>query len=295
MIADFEYFAPKTVEEALSLLSRYKEEAKIIAGGQSMLIIMKQGLITPEYLIDIKGIAALDYIKYDEGKGLRIGALTIHRAIEKSPLIQKHFGVLSEIEQNLATIQTRNWGTIGGNLCHGDPAGDPAPALIALNAKLKLASLERERIIEVEEFSKDYLEVALEPNEMLAEIQVPIQSARTGTAYEKLMVMKGDMGIVSAAVSITLRPGDGVCENARIALGNAASVPLRARKAERRLIGKVINDALLAEAGEVASTEGDPSSDVHGSAEYRREMVKVFVKRVGRTALGRAKAASQEV
>lgn len=291
MIADFEYFAPKTVKEAFSLLSRYREEAKIIAGGQSMLVIMKQGLFAPEYLIDIKGISALDYIKYDEGKGLRIGALTIHRAIEKSPVIQKHFGVLSEMERNLATIQTRNWGTIGGNLCHGDPAGDPAPVLITLNAKLKLASSVGERIIDMEEFSKDYLEVDLQTGEMLTEIQVPIPPARTGTAYEKLMVMKGDMGIVSAAVSITLRPGDGVCENVRIALGSAASVPLRARKVEKQLIGKVINNTLLAEAGEVALTEADPPSDVHGSAEYRREMVKVFVKRVAQIALERAKAA----
>jgi len=291
MIADFEYFAPKTAKEALSLLSQYKEKAKMIAGGQSILVIMKQGLVAPEYLIDIKGISALDYIEYDEGKGLRIGALTIHRAIEKSPVIQKHFRVLSEMEQNLATIQTRNWGTIGGNICHGDPAGDPAPVLIALNAKLKLASSARERIIDTEEFTKDYLEVALEPNEMLAEIQVPTPPPHTNTAYEKLMVMKGDMGIVGAAVSITLRPGDGVCENARIALGSAASVPLRARKAERQLIGKVINDALLDEAGEVASTEADPPSDVNGSAEYRREMLKVFVRRVARIALERAKTA----
>jgi len=291
MIADFEYFAPKTVKEALSLLSRYREGAKIIAGGQSMLVIMKQGLFAPEYLIDIKGISALDYIKYDKGKGLRIGALTIHRAIEKSPVIQKHFGVLSEMERNLATIQTRNWGTIGGNLCHGDPAGDPAPVLIALNSKLKLASSVGERIIDMEEFSKDYLEVDLQTGEMLTEIQVPILPAHTGTAYEKLMVMKGDMGIVGAAVSITLRPGDGVCENARIALGSAASVPLRAQKTEKQLIGKVINDTLLAEASEVASTEADPPSDVHGSTEYRREMVKVFVKRVARLALERAKAA----
>jgi len=253
MIADFEYFAPKTVKEVFSLFSKYKEKAKIIAGGQSMLVIMKQGLFAPEYLIDIKGIAALDYIKYDEGKGLRIGALTVHRAIEKSPLIQKHFGVLSEMERNLATIQTRNWGTIGGNLCHGDPAGDPAPVLIALKAKLKLASLRGERIIEVEEFSKDYLEVDLQTGEMLTEIQVPTPPPHTGTAYEKLMVMKGDMGIIGAAVSITLSLGDGVCQDARIALGSCAPTPLRAKKAERRLIGEAVTDALLAEAGEVAA------------------------------------------
>jgi carbon-monoxide dehydrogenase medium subunit len=291
MIADFEYFAPKTVNEALSLLSRHKGEAKIIAGGQSILVIMKRGLLTTEYLIDIKGIDALDYIQYDEGKGLRIGALTIHRAIEKSPIIQKHFSVLSEMERNLATIQTRNWGTIGGNLCHGDPAGDPAPVLIALNAKLKLASLKGERIIEVEEFSKDYLEVALEPDEMLIEIQVPTPLSHTGTACEKLMVMKGDMGVVGAAASITLSPKDGVCKDARIALSNCASTPLRAKKAEKKLIGKVLNDSLLVEAGEVASTESSPPVDVHGSTEYRREMVKVFVRRVAAKALERAKAA----
>jgi CO/xanthine dehydrogenase FAD-binding subunit len=291
MIADFEYFAPKTVDEALSLLSRYKEEAKIIAGGQSMLVVMKRGLLSTEYLIDIKGIAALDYIKYDEGEGLRIGALTIHRAVEKSPIIQKHFRVLSEMERNLATIQTRNWGTIGGNLCHGDSAGDPAPVLIALNAKLKLARRGGERIIEMEEFSKDYLEVALEPDEMLIEIQVPTPLPHTGIAYEKLMVMKGDMGVVGAAVSITLSPKDGVCKGVRIALSNCASTPLRAREAEKKLIGKVLNDSLLIEAGEIASKEASPPVDVHGSAEYRREMVKVFMRRAATKALERAKAA----
>jgi carbon-monoxide dehydrogenase medium subunit len=287
MIADFEYFAPKTVAKALSLLARYKEKAKIIAGGQSMLVIMKQGLLKPQYLIDIKGLAALDYIKYDEKKGLRIGALTIHRVVEKSPLAQKHFGVLSEMERNLATIQTRNWGTLGGNLCHGDPAGDVAPVLIALGAKLKLASAKKERTIETEDFSKDYLEVALRPDEMLTEILVPNPPPHTGVAHDKLMVMKGDMGIVGAAVSITLGAGN-VCQDARIALSNCAPIPLRAKEAEKRLIGKKINDALLAEAGEVASAETNPISDVHGSAEYKKEMAKVFVRRVAARALERA-------
>jgi carbon-monoxide dehydrogenase medium subunit len=290
MIAAFEYFATKTVREALSLLSKYKEEAKVIAGGQSMLVVMRQRLLTPGYVIDVKGLTELEYIKYDEKQGLRIGALTIHRDIEKSPDIQKHFGVLSEMEGNLATIQTRNWGTIGGNLCHGDPAGDPAPVLIALKAKLKLVSSAGERVIDTEEFSEDYLEVALKPDEMLAEIQVPTPAPHTGTAYEKLMVMKGDMGVVGAAVSITLDSKDS-CQDARIALSNCSSVPLRAKKAEKVLIGKAINDVLLAEAGEVASTEADPPDDVHGSAEYRREMIKVFVKRVAQIALEKARAA----
>ncbi|MCJ7749375.1 MAG: xanthine dehydrogenase family protein subunit M [Desulfobacterales bacterium] len=286
---DFEYFAPKTVEEALSLLSQYKGEAKIIAGGQSILVVMRQGLLTPEYVVDIKGITALDYMTYDEREGLRIGALTIHRAIEKSPIIQKHFRVLSEMERNLATIQTRNWGTIGGNLCHGDSAGDPAPVLIALDAKLKLKSLSGERIVAMEGFSKDLLEVDLEPDEMLVEIQVPTPRPHTGVAHEKLMVMQGDAGIVGAAVSITLKPKEGVCEDARIVISNAASVPMRVKEAEKRWIGKVVNDHLLAEAGDIASAEADPPSDVHASSEYRKEMLKVFVKRAAGKALERAK------
>jgi len=286
---DFEYFAPKTVEEALSLLSQYKGEAKIVAGGQSMLVLMRQGLIAPEYVVDIKGISALDYMTYDERLGLKIGALTTHRAIEKSPIIQKHFGVLSEMETNLATIQTRNWGTIGGNLCHGDPAGDPVPVLMTLDAKLKLKSLSGERMVAMEGFSKDILEVDLEPDEMLIEIQVPVPRSHTGVAHEKLMVMQGDAGIVGAAASITLKSGNGICEDARIVLSNAASIPLRAKEAERCLIGKAINEDLLTEAGEVASKEADPPSDVHASAEYRREMVKVFVKRAAKRALEMAR------
>jgi carbon-monoxide dehydrogenase medium subunit len=286
---EFEYFAPKTVEEALSLLSQYKEEAKIMAGGQSMLVLMRQGLIAPEYVIDIKGVSVLDYMDYGEEKGLRIGALTTHRDIEKSQVIQKHFKVLSEMERNLATVQTRNWGTIGGNLCYGHPTGDPAPVLIVLNAKLKLAGFGQERMVEMEKFTKDLLEVDLRPDEMLIEIQIPTPKPHTGTAHDKLMIMQGDTGIVGAAVSITLSPGNGVCEDARIALSGASSVPLRAKEAEKRLIGKTINDALLEEAGQVASAGADPPSDVHGSAEYRKEMIKVFVKRVGRIALERAK------
>jgi aerobic carbon-monoxide dehydrogenase medium subunit len=286
---DFEYFAPKTIEESLSLLSQYKGEAKIIAGGQSMLVIMRQGLLAPEYVVDIKGITSLDYVTYDAKEGLRIGALTTHRAIEKSPIIQKYFGVLSDMEKNLATTQTRNWGTIGGNLCHGDPAGDPAPVLIALDARLKLKSLLGERIIAMEGFSKDMLEVNLEPDEMLIEIQVPAKRPRTGIAHEKLMVMQGDAGIVGAAVSITLKPGDGVCDDVRVVVSNAASVPLRVKEVEKRLIGKRIDNDWLAEAGDVASAEVDAPSDMHASAEYRKEMVKVFVRRAAAKALERAK------
>jgi carbon-monoxide dehydrogenase medium subunit len=289
---DFEYFTPKTVKEAISLLAKFKGEGKIFSGGQSMLVLMKQNMLTPEYVVDIKGLSELDYMNYDAKKGLTIGALTTHRTIEKSPIIQKNYPVLSEMEDNLAVVQTRNYGTIGGNVCHGEPAGDPSVVFIALNATLKLVGEKGERVINSEEFYKDTLEVDLKPDEILTEIQVPTIPPHTGVAHEKLMFQKGDLGIVGAAASITINPSSGVCENACVALSNVASTPFRAKGAEKVLIGKVIDEKVLEEAGEAAAKEVSPPSDVHGSEEYRRAMTKVFLKRVVTKALERAKAKS---
>ncbi len=289
MIHDFEYFAPKTLKEALTLLDQYRDDYKMIAGGQSLLIMMRQGLVTPKYLIDIKGISELDYIQSDAKKGLRIGALTTHRTIEKSPVIKKSFGVIAEMESRLASIQTRNWGTIGGNLCHGDPAGDPAPVLMALNATLTVASMNGERNMLVEDFFLDYFETALQHGELLSEIQVPAIPPNTGTAYTKFNVIENDMATVGVAVSITSASKDGRCEDVRIVLGNSAPRPMRAKRAEELLRGKKITDNLLKEAGEIASSEAEPISDIHASAEYRHELVKVLVKQVGKEALSRVK------
>ncbi|MFC1872821.1 FAD binding domain-containing protein [Chloroflexota bacterium] len=291
MIKDFEYFAPKTVNEALSLLSRYKDECKMIAGGQSLLILMRQRLVALDYLIDIKGISSLDYINFDENYGLSIGALTPHRTIEESPLVRKRFGVLAEMETKVASVQTRNSGTIGGNLCHNDPAGDPTPVLIALNGKLKLTSPRGERTIAMEDFVTDYFETVLEPDEILTEIQVPNLPPHTGTVYHKFTKREGDMAIVGIAVSITLNLKNGICKDARIVLGAIASVATRAKSAESVLVGKEIDNELLEEAARLASEEATPTSDIHASEEYRRELVKVLVKRIGWEALARAKAA----
>jgi carbon-monoxide dehydrogenase medium subunit len=290
MIKDFEYFAPKTLKEALTLIDKYQDDCKVIGGGQSLLILMRQGLVAPKYLVSIKGLAELSYIK-DTKEGLKIGALTTHRTIEKSPVIKKKSGVLAEMERRLASIQTRNWGTIGGNLCHGDPAGDPAPVLIALKATLTTTSLKGERNMPVEDFSLDYFETALQPGELLTEIQVPLPSPRSGTAYTKFNIIESDLATVGVAVSVTLGAGDGVCQDARIALGASAPAPMRAKKAEAVLKGKKITDALLKEAGEAASAEAEPISDIQASEEYRRELVKILVRRVAKEALARAKSA----
>jgi carbon-monoxide dehydrogenase medium subunit len=290
MIKDFEYFAPRTLKEALTLLDKYQDDCKVIGGGQSLLILMRQGLVAPKYLVSIKGLSELSYIK-DTKEGLKIGALTTHRKIEKSPVIKKKSGVLAEMEQRLASIQTRNWGTIGGNLCHGDPAGDPAPVLIALKATLTITSLKGERNMPVEDFTLDYFETALQPGELLTEIQVPPPSPRSGTAYTKFNIIESDLATVGVAVSVTLGAGDGVCQDVRIALGASAPAPMRAKKAEAVLKGKRITDALLKEAGKAASAEAEPISDIQASEEYRRELVKILVGRVAKEALARAKSA----
>ena len=289
MIKDFEYFGPKTLKEALVLLDKYRDDYKIIAGGQSLLILMRQGLLTPENVIDIYGIKELDYIKSDGKKGLKIGALTTHREIEYSGLMQGSFKVLSEMEHLLSTPQTRNRGTIGGNISHGDPAGDPAPVLMALGANVKLASIDGERILNMEEFSIDYFETAMQHGEMLVEIQLPAPPPHTGAAYTKFNIIASDMATVSVGSCVTLAADD-TCSEVRIALGAAAPRPMRAKAAEAILKGKKITDALLKKAGQAASEEAEPVSDISASEEYRRELVKVLTARVTKEAISRAKA-----
>jgi carbon-monoxide dehydrogenase medium subunit len=292
VIYDFEYFAPNTVEEALNLLSQYGEdECKIVAGGQSLIILMKQRLITPKYLIDIKGLSNLAYIKFDKKQGLKMGALSTHRAIEKSPVIQKGFSVLAEMEQNVSSVETRNWGTIGGNIAHGDPSGDPAPVMIALNGKCRITGLTEERIVDAEDFTLGYFETALRHDELLTEIQIPVLPPNTGVKYTKFSQIQGDYAVASAAISVTLDKKKEICSDVRIALGAAGPAPFRAKNAEEVLKGKKISDNLLAKAGQVASEEASPTTDAEVSEEYKRELIRVLVKRVGKEALERAKKA----
>jgi len=287
MIHDFTYLQPGSVKEALAMLAEHKDECKIICGGQSLLIVMRQGLVQVEYLIDIKGLNELSYIKYDDKGGLKIGATTTHRAIEKSDVIAKKYPVLTDMEEKLASIQVRNWGTIGGNLAHADSAGDPAPVLTALGATVKVGSAKGERTIPLEEFYTDLFETAMEPGEIILEVQVPAPAAKSATAYKKFNLLESDQGIVAVAVSITL-DGD-TCKDARVVLGNAAPTSVRAKKAESVLVGKKLTDALFEKAGEAASEECEPVGDIHASEEYRRHLVGVLTKRMAKAAFEQAK------
>jgi carbon-monoxide dehydrogenase medium subunit len=252
---------------------------------------LRQRLISPSYLVDIKGIPDLDTIRFDDKKGLSMGGLTTHRAIERSPVLQKKYPVLSEMEMSVASVQTRNWGTIGGNLCCADPIGDAAPALIALNAQIKLLSLRGERTIPLHGFFTDYFTTILEPDELLTEIQLPPPADHTGAVYMKFSTIEAGIKVVSVSTLITLDSGKRTCTDARIVMSAVAPVPFNAERAGKHLLGKSINEPLIEEAAQLASEETDPTSDVHASAEYRREIAKVMVRRAVKAAFERAKAA----
>jgi carbon-monoxide dehydrogenase medium subunit len=290
MIHPFNYYRATSLEEALSLLEKHKDDYKVICGGQSLLILMRQGLVAPENLIDIKSVKDMSYIEFDPKQGFRIGAATTHREIEKSPLIQNEFPVMAEMEKNLASIQTRNWGSIGGNLAHGDPASDPAPLLIASNGTVKLANMNGERRLSLEDFFLDIFETALEEEELLIEIQVPILPKKTAVVYEKFNIIKNHQGIVSVAVSITMAEDGIVCKDAKVVLGAAAAIPLRAKEAEQVLIGNKIDKKLLASASQKASEECDPVSDIHATETYRRYLIKALTAKVAKQAWEQAKA-----
>jgi len=278
MIHDFHYLKPGTLKEALAMYADH-EDCKVICGGQSLLIVMRQGMIAPEYLLDIKHLNELNYIKFDEKDGLRLGATTTHRAIEKSEVIKKYYPALVAMENKLASIQVRNWGTIGGNLAHADPAGDPAPVLIALKADIKVGSAKGERTMPLDEFFVDYFETAMEKGELVLEVHVPVTEPKTGIAYQKFNYLTNDMGIVGVAASVTLNGGN-TCKDARVVLGNAGPTPRRSKKAEEFLIGKALNDDVFTEAGKIASEDCEPIADIHASEEFRRHVIGVLTKRM---------------
>jgi carbon-monoxide dehydrogenase medium subunit len=285
----FELLEPKNLSEACSLLAEHKERAKVIAGGQGLLPLLKHRQIKPKYLINIKSLPDLEYI--DDGKnGLRIGALATNRAIELSTLVAKWHPMLAELERVVGDIQTRNWGTLVGNLCAASPTSDPAPALIALGATLKVISVRGEREVPLEEFFVEYLKTALEPDEIVTEIQIPNPPPYAGGAYHKERVRMTDSPIASVAAVIKLDGSDTVAM-ARIVLQAVCPTPVRARGAENFMVGKKVEDKLIGEVAVLAEKAACPISDIYGSAEYKKEMVRVVTRQVVAEAIKRAKAA----
>lgn len=283
----FEYFTPKTLKEAINLLST-KEDSKVMAGGQSLLALMKLRLASPAYIIDINPLQELSYIKPRKDRSLAIGALTTHDMIENSALIKKNSYLLSEAASRIGDQQIRNRGTIGGSLCHADPAADTPTAILALDTEMVAQGKKDERIIKAKDFFVDLFTTNLKPNEVLTEIRIPALQPNTGTAYMKLSRRAGDFAIVGAAAVIS-KGKDGVCTKASVALGAVGPTPLRAVGVEKALVGKKLTSEAIEKAAEKAPEGIDPPSDIHGSAEYRTAMTKVMAKRVVTLALSRTK------
>jgi len=288
----FEYFAPASLQEALDLLDRYGEEAKVLAGGQSLMPLMNLRLARPKVIIDVNGLHHLASISADPNGGLTLGGLTRQRAVERSGLVQERNPLLAAALPLIGHFQIRNRGTIGGSLVHADPAAELPAVSLALGAEFVLRSVRSERAVRAEDFFLDTMTTAIQPNELLTEIRLPGWRPRLGWAVEEVARRKGDFAIVGACTLLELDEDD-LCKAARIALFGVAGKPLRMQRAEAALRGSNPDERLLAEACRLVFDDLDPDSDVHASATYRREAGGVLARRALETALRRARENSK--
>jgi len=286
---NFDYLEPKTVTEACALLKQHAGEAKVFAGGSHLTILMKQGLYQPKTLVNIKKIPELKGIYYDAKEGLSIGALVTHREIETSALVREKFPVLSDAEREVANIRVRNMGTVGGNLASGEPLTDLSQIFIALDGKAKIAGPNGQRVIAVEELFLDFYTTSLAEDEILTQVVLPPLPSRSGVEYIRFssssVVDKPSAGV---AVRLTLETGGETIQTARIVLGCVGATPVRARKAEGLIAGKQLTAELTEEAGSIASQECSPTSDLRGSEQYKRAIVRTLVRRAASKAYERA-------
>jgi carbon-monoxide dehydrogenase medium subunit len=280
----FEYFEPRTIEEALHALATCREGAKVIAGGTDLLVQMKMGKAHPKCLVNISRVPALRYLI--EERGLRIGTLTSFREIEGSMAIREKYTAFHEAAFSVTSVQIKHMGTIGGNLCHASPAADSAPPLIAFDARVKLVDGSRERGLSLEDFFTGPGSTVLSPSELLIEIQVPEPSGKVGSSFIKVARVSADLAKISVAVVI-VRDGD-VCSDCRIALGAVSKTPMRARKSEDLLRGKRFEASLVERAARKVSEEIHPITDVRSTDWYRSEMSKSITKNAIEAAWKRA-------
>jgi len=306
----FDYFKPKTLEEALRLLAQHGEKAKLIAGGTDVIVMIKQKAMAPDVIISLQGIPGLDQIQYNGS--LSLGPMVTHRAIEKSAVIRENFSALADAVDDLGSIQIRNVATLGGNLCTAAPSADTATPLLVFGTQVKIKSAKEERTLPIEEFFRGPGETALKTGEMVKELSIPKPLPNTGSAYYKLQRRLAlDLPILGVSVLLSLNKDqvtcsdllctaspistilhkmeedEILCRDVRIALGVAAPTPMRALKAEALLRGKTLSDELLEEAAHTASQEAQPRDTLRGEAWYRRDMVRVLVKRMAMKSIER--------
>jgi carbon-monoxide dehydrogenase medium subunit len=279
--ASFEYFAPRTLDDALSTLERLGDDGKILAGGQSLIPLMKLRFAAPRAIVDINRIEGLDELAERDGL-LRIGALVRHKTCERSELLRGRYGVLGDAARQIADPIVRNLGTVAGSLAHADPQGDWPSVMLATRAEVVARSAGGERTIAMDEFLQGPFTTVLEPNEIVTEVRVPAPAGRAGGAYEKLERKIGDFATVGVAVHLTF--SNGTVDRAGIALTAVGPTNIRAEAAERALAGRPVDDMVIDHASRLAAEAAEPHSDLRGTEEYKRNVVRVLTARAIRKA-----------
>lgn len=280
----FEYVAPECLEEVVPSLQRFGDEAKVLAGGQSLVPLMAFRLATPTALVDLGHVEELRYVT--EGDVLAIGAMTTHRAIEHNEIIRGRCPMLTEAMAQVGHVAIRNRGTVAGSMAHADPAAEWPTLAMALDAEVDVIGGEGSRTIQAKDLFLSYLTTSLEPDEVIIEVRLRMPPKGSGTAFLELSRRHGDFGLVGVACALT--PSDGKIEMARLALMGVGSVPIRAAGAESLLVGRHPSDELLEDVAAAANEVIEPSSDVHGSEHFRRSVATVLVKRAIEAAWKRA-------
>jgi len=283
----FAFHAPTTLKDALTLLAQYGEEAKLLAGGQSLVPMLNLGLSSPAHIISLNRLRNLSYIR-EEGGEVVIGALTCHRTVERSEILKARCSILAETAGHIGDIQVRNRGTIGGSVCHFDPAADYPPVLLLLGGRFRIAGPTGERIVEAKDCFVDYMTTSLRPDEILVEARVPMLPLGAGSAYTKFARIEGGFAIVGVGAYLVVHP-DRTCQEVRVGVGGATSVPLRLTAIEEVIQGRRVDEEFINDVAEAAyATVVQPTAELHADGAYKREMVRVFTRRALSTALARA-------
>jgi aerobic carbon-monoxide dehydrogenase medium subunit len=284
--AAFEYHAPGSIKEATALLERLGDDAKVLSGGQSLIPLMKLRLSSPRHVVDINGIGGLDGVREADGF-LRIGALTRESDLEESEVVRTRYPLLHDTCKVIADPLVRNLATVGGNLAHADPANDHPATMLALGAEIVAVGTKGERKIPIGSFFTGPFATALSPDEILVEVRIPATPARSGGAYLKLERKVGDFATAAVAAYVVLSAA-GTCEQVGIGLTNVGLTPIKATQAEAALKGKKPDAATIKQAAELAAAAAQPSDDLRGSAEYKKDLVRVLTARALRRAVERA-------
>jgi carbon-monoxide dehydrogenase medium subunit len=283
----FEYFSPRTLDEAIGLLQKLGPDAKLLSGGQSLIPMMKLRMVSPQHIVDINRIPDLDYINESDGH-LKIGALAREHQLETSDVIATKLPILADTAKFIADPLVRSQATVCGNLAHGDPANDHPATMLALGATVVATGPNGQREIAVKDFFPGLFTTALEPEEILTEIRIPLPPANSGGAYLKLERKVGDFATAGVAVQVTLDDA-GNCKTAGVGLTNVGMTPIKAARTEAFLAGKTLDQTTINEAAEIAASESEPLDDIRGSADYKRDLVRVLTARALTRALERAK------